>query len=77
MRELEIKRGWLSEVFLKLFLIFNFLMMLGFGLIVADGNSWFGLAMLSQTIWMPGAVILGMLTIVTNKQRIVLKEPTT
>lgn len=80
MHELEVKRGRLSNFFRSLFLFYNFIMFTGFVMIFlgnserSDSQLWVGAGYLFQNVWMPGAVILGMLAMVTNENRITVKR---
>jgi hypothetical protein len=76
--ELQMKRGLLSSLLQVLLLLFN----LGMAIAVValfmstpeqnHGQLAASLTQLVQLVWMPGTVILGMLTLVTRENRIVM-----
>jgi hypothetical protein len=80
MHELEIKRGLLSSFFQAIFLLFNVLMIIifVFGWLANHAEKGlaevFGLVIFVQTVWMPGAVIFGMLALVTREGRITVRR---
>ena len=72
MHELRTKQGGLSDFFKGVFLVFNGLMAttVFLNFIAAGPLLQTGLDSFCQNIWMPGAVILGMLALVTRRNNI-------
>ena len=78
MRELQIQRGRASTFFQGMFMVYNILMLMILYLIAYKNDDTHLLEEMirfAQGVWMPGAVILGMITLVTRKNRITIIEP--